>query len=155
MAEAELEVRVEGPDGQQVPASIEDTGKNGAYTVSYKPIAAGTHRITVTAAGGAVGKSPYTAVIKGAVSAAHSHCDNWYLTVKARTAEGEDLDAGEDDVRVEVRGAAGSEAVPAKVKDLGTGEYFVSFTLKQRGQYAVHASVNGEALQGSPFQIIY
>lgn len=113
--------------------------------------------------------------------------ENWYFTVKARTEAGDEQEDGDDDfkvhhlifetvsqkadvesVQVEV---VGPTEVNAKVKDLGNGEYFVSYSLTQRGDYTINVTLvrpslaiaqhssesflsrmqNGEHVAGSPY----
>lgn len=150
LADTGLEASVEGPGGEVVPVAWEEQPK-GVYAASYVPTKEGAYKVTITAAGGHVSRSPYTAAIKAASSAAATGVENWFFTVKARSAAGEDQDEGEDAVAVEVRGP--SEVAP-KVKDLGNGEYFVSlYGLKEPGAYAVAVSLNGAPIGASPFTI--
>ena len=150
LADTGLEAVVEGPGGEAVKVAWEEQPK-GVYAASYVPSTDGAYKVSVTAGGGHVSRSPYTVAIKAASSAAHTAVENWYFTVKTRTASGEDQDEGEDAVTVEV---AGPSEVAPKVKDLGNGEYFVSlYGLKEPGNYSVAVNLNGAAVGSSPFKI--
>jgi hypothetical protein len=47
----------------------------------------------------------------------------------------------------------GPGAPQAKLQDLGTGEYLVSFALPSKGAYKVSCKLNGQNVQGSPFSL--
>ena len=75
------------------------------------------------------------------------------FTILMRDRFGNTVPQGGDTVAAELRGQHRSP-VSAKVADLGTGTYQVSYTATQGGEHALHVFVNAEPVIGSPFPVI-
>jgi adhesin/invasin len=138
----------------------------GRYTVRYTPQVAGTDRVTIRVSGGALTGSPFSsAVAPGPVSPETSiasitvefvtcnifSCD-WRIeaVVTARDAFGNPTGRGGDAVRMSVDGS-----LPVTGVDQGDGTYVATHIASKPPPFifSVVITLNGTAIQGSPFTV--
>lgn len=147
--DGELDVRVNGPDGIEVPASIVRM-KNGLHRAQYKPEKVGPYSITVLHNGTPIATSPFVV----------ESCDPRLVTVevinecvagsecglRVNTAE-----AGHGALRVGVR-AAGQD-VKHSIRDLGAGIYQVLFYPKAPVPHKIDVRYNGIPIRTNTFEV--
>ncbi len=143
-------VDIQGPNGK-VPAKVTDNN-DGTYRVDYEPIAAGNHKIAVTLKNEHVAKSPYNIRVDAGAFHGTTTIKEYHFVVESRTrANALKKEGGEaENFSVVIEGPG---APKAKLDDLGTGEYLVAFALPNRGKYNVNCKLNGQHIQGSPFNL--
>ncbi|XP_049948482.1 filamin-A [Schistocerca serialis cubense] len=141
----DIEVNVEGPNGQSVPAQVKDTGSQ-TFHVEFTPRLTGEHRIAVAYRKVAVAGSPFSckvydvkaikvkAVPKGVVSKP--------ITFLVETSQ-----AGPGNLEVTVNGGR----VPTSAQAQGPHTYAISFTPREAIVHTVDLRFNGEDVPGSPF----
>jgi filamin len=144
-----FDVKITGPKGD-VPAEVVDNG-DGTYTVNYAPNDAGNHRIDVTLKNKPVANSPYNVNVREGADHTTSFIESFQLVVRARTKTGKDMTRGGE--KFEVAGKGPSGALPIKLTDQGNGLYLVNYSIPpQKGVFTVEIKVNGQNIQGSPFE---
>lgn len=136
--------------------TVTDVG-NGTYTSTYTPTAVGVDRIVVKLGRTAVGGSPFDTVISAGTADASQTTATLpvgtagqvsEIVMRARDAHGNALESGGDRVKVSVRGA---NRVTPDVVDGGDGTYRASYTPTVAGTDQISITVNGAAINGSPF----
>jgi len=139
-----FDVKIHGPNGP-VDAKIKDND-DGTYTVDYKPNDAGKHRVDVTLKGQPINKSPYTVMIKEGADDQTSIIESYSFVIQAKSKKGQNLKKGGDKFKVTISGPSGN--VPVDLKDLGTGQYLVTYKLPGPGKYVIHVTVDDKPLKG-------
>jgi adhesin/invasin len=125
----------------------------GRYTVRYTPLTAGTDLVTIRVAGGPLAGSPFPSqVVPGPVNPGTSTAELTVTffgvgaVVTARDAQGNPVGHGGDTVTMSV-----NDGPPTTATDNGNGTYQVAvFVL---GPQVVRIDLNGQPIQGSPFQV--
>jgi len=148
--DANVEVVIENSSGEKLPAQVNNKGK-GTYHVLYTPDVPSNYKISISADGVLLGRSPFTIPIGTRTVPRKSAVSRWTFGITARNENGEQQEDGDDQFEVSIDGPAGS--VAADVQDLGKGEYTVSFKPTGAGNYKVQATLGGENISGSPFNI--
>jgi len=141
------EVKVQGPSGP-VPAQIKDNG-DGTYKVTYAPEEAGQHRIDVTLRGKPVAKSPYHVNVKEGADHHKSSVGEVTFTIQARTKTGKAMDRGGEPFTATINDGA----IPADLKDLGTGQYRLHFNPQAGQKVVISFKVNGHDIASSPVHL--
>ena len=145
-----------GTTAAAVAVMVTDHG-DGSYTTQYTPVAAGTDSIAIQLNGSPIQGSPYTSQVAAGSTSADASTANvpdgsagvaTLITVQARDADGNPRMVGGDTVVVDVTGA--NTATPS-VSDLGDGTYAAQYIPTMAGTDQVSISLNGNALQGSPY----
>jgi adhesin/invasin len=125
----------------------------GRYTVRYTPLTAGTDLVTIRVSGGPLAGSPFSSqVVPGPVNPGSSTAE---LTVTffgvgaivtARDAQGNPVGHGGATVVMSV-----NDGPPTAATDNGNGTYQVAVFVF--GPQVVRIEMNGQPIQGSPFQV--
>ncbi|XP_026826378.1 filamin-A isoform X2 [Ooceraea biroi] len=141
----DLEVNVEGPNGQAVPAQVTDN-KDTTCSVAFTPRVVGEHRISVSHRNVPVVGSPFSckvydvAAIK--VKDAKRGVIGMPVTFLVETSQ-----AGPGNLEVTVNGGR----VPTSAQAQGPHTYAISFTPRESIVHTVDLRFNGEDVPGSPF----
>ncbi len=149
-----LAVAISGPNSG-AGVSVSDEGA-GQYRATYTPRASGNDLVDVRVGGAPIPGSPFTsAVVPGPVSpsastAAVTHSGGIFgiinAVVTARDAQGNPVGRGGDRVLVTV-----NTGNPVTATDRGNGTYEASIGAFGFS-FSVAITLNGTAIQGSPFQ---
>jgi hypothetical protein len=134
---------------------VNDQG-GGDYSSEYVPVHTGSDEVRVELAGNPLPGAPYrTSVAPGPSDAEHTTADvsrtNGVFTrltvlVTVRDGQGNPVGRGGDRVEVRVNG----QDVTSALRDNGDGTYGFSI-FAFANQFSVAISLNGEPIQGSPF----
>ncbi|KAG7199467.1 hypothetical protein KM043_014093 [Ampulex compressa] len=141
----DLEVNVEGPNGQAVPAQVTDN-KDTTCSVAFTPRVVGEHRISISHRNVPVAGSPFSckvydvAAIK--VKDAKRGIIGMPVTFLVETSQ-----AGPGNLEVTVNGGR----VPTSAQAQGPHTYAISFTPRESVAHTVDLRFNGEDVPGSPF----
>ncbi|XP_055380209.1 filamin-A isoform X2 [Condylostylus longicornis] len=141
----DIEVNVEGPAGQSVPAQVHQTAE-GIFKAEFVPRSVGEHRVTVTVKGQPTAGSPYAAKVYD-VSAIKVKNVNHGTVGKAVTFLVETSQAGPGNLEVTVNGGR----VPTSAQAQGQHTYAISFTPRDAQNHTVELRFNGQDVPGSPF----
>ncbi|CAB3388551.1 Hypothetical predicted protein [Cloeon dipterum] len=143
----DVEVNVEGPNGQSVAAQVKDNGDN-SFKVEFSPRSAGEHRIAVSVLREPVPGSPFACkaydVRAIRVNAAATGCVAKPVTFLVETSQ-----AGPGNLEVTVNGGR----VPTSAQAQGIHTYAISFTPREASPHTVELRFNGEDVPGSPFAV--
>ncbi|XP_046393064.1 filamin-A isoform X2 [Ischnura elegans] len=156
----DVEVRIEGPNGQSVPAQVKDSGGQ-TFRVEFCPRIAGEHRIHVASItrGGEDGASTSSGNTPVPVPGSPFSCKVYDVkAIKVKevgrgmvnrpvTFVVETSQAGPGNLEVTVNG--GRVATSAQAR--GPHTYAISFTPREATPHAVQLRFNGEDVPGSPF----
>jgi len=142
-------VVINGPKGQVKPR-ITDNG-DGTYRVDYEPVGPGEHNIAVTLNDVHLADSAYNVRIDAGAFHGTTLIRSYAFTVETRTKDNKIKGVGgeADNFAVSV---AGPGQVKVDLHDQGDGSYLVSYALPARGRYTVNVKLNGNHIQGSPFE---
>uniref|UniRef100_A0A6B2L541 Calponin-homology (CH) domain-containing protein n=1 Tax=Arcella intermedia TaxID=1963864 RepID=A0A6B2L541_9EUKA len=141
-------VDIQGPTGP-VEAAVVDNG-DGTYTVTYAPKDAGAHDIAVTLDDVPIKGSTFHVDIKPGAWAKNTFLKDFSFVVQTRDKRNVDLKTGGQQVGVEIKGPKGP--VNAKLHDNKDGTYTVVYDIKDKGDYNIHVTVDGDHVKGSPFK---
>ncbi|XP_015587386.1 filamin-A isoform X2 [Cephus cinctus] len=141
----DLEVNVEGPNGQAVPAQVTDN-KDTTCSVAFTPKIVGEHRISVSHRNVPVVGSPFSCKVYdvGAIKVKDAKRGVIGLPV---TFLVETSQAGPGNLEVTVNGGR----VPTSAQAQGPHTYAISFTPREPIVHTVDLRFNGEDVPGSPF----
>ncbi|XP_071442492.1 filamin-C isoform X2 [Hetaerina americana] len=157
----DVEVKIEGPNGQSVPAQVKDTGGQ-TFRVEFCPRIAGEHRIHVASlsrGGDEAASTSSSAATPVPVPGSPFSCKVYDVkAIKVRevgrgmvnrpvTFVVETSQAGPGNLEVTVNG--GRVATSAQAR--GPHTYAISFTPREATPHAVQLRFNGEDVPGSPF----
>jgi hypothetical protein len=157
------------PDGTELAPQVVDN-RNGTYTVTYQPHAAGTHEIVVGLRNPAapvyydhIKDSPfrvnigmgtdasktlvYGPALEGPVQDNLPTC----LHIKAIGTDGQPITHGGDPFEVRVNGPTGE--VPVKVVDNGDGTYTAHFAPTDAGNHRIDVTLKNKPVANSPYNI--
>lgn len=140
-----FDVQVMGPSGP-IPATVKDNG-DGTYAVEYSPEDAGVHDIAVTLDGKPIKGSTFHVDIKPGAWPANTSIDRYQFTIVTRDKRNKEKNEGGEKVKVLINRGE----IAADVKDLGNGQYEVSYKLPGTGQYQFNVLLNDQDVKGSPF----
>jgi len=140
-------VDIQGPTGP-VKATVKDN-KDGTYTVNYSPKDAGAHDIAVTLDDVPIKGSTFHVDIKPGAFAKNTFMKDFSFVVQTRDKRDKDLKVGGQEVRVEIKGPKGP--VAANLQDKNDGTYTVLYDIRDKGEYKIHVTVDGDHVKGSPF----
>ncbi|XP_045132539.1 filamin-B-like isoform X2 [Portunus trituberculatus] len=147
--DGELDIRVTGPDGGQIPARLVKL-RSGLHRAEYRADQVGSYSVAVLHQGAPINGTPYT------VEAADPHrvtlqsagdCFSSHECALKVDASG----AGRGSLSVGVR-AAGQD-VKHSIRDLSGGLYKVLFYPKVPIPHKVDVRYNGVPVQGAPFEV--
>ncbi|XP_069676636.1 filamin-A isoform X2 [Periplaneta americana] len=141
----DIEVNVEGPNGQSVPAQVKDTGSQ-TFQVEFTPRVAGEHRIAVAYRKVAIAGSPFSSKVYD-VKAIRVKDVAKGIVAKPITFLVETSQAGPGNLEVTVNGGR----VPTSAQAQGPHTYAISFTPREAIAHTVDLRFNGEDVPGSPF----
>ncbi|GAB0098238.1 filamin-C isoform X1 [Sergentomyia squamirostris] len=141
----DIEVNVEGPLGQSVPAQVHLTS-DGMFKAEFVPRSVGEHRVSVTVKGQATAGSPYSAKVYD-VNAIKVKNVSSGTVGKAVTFLVETSQAGPGNLEVTVNGGR----VPTSAQAQGQHTYAISFTPREAQNHTVELRFNGQNVPGSPF----
>ncbi|KDR11639.1 Filamin-A [Zootermopsis nevadensis] len=141
----DIEVNVEGPNGQSVPAQVKDTGSQ-TFQVEFSPRVAGEHRIAVAYRKVAIAGSPFSCKVYD-VKAIKVKDVAEGIVAKPITFLVETSQAGPGNLEVTVNGGR----VPTSAQAQGPHTYAISFTPREAIAHTVDLRFNGEDVPGSPF----
>ncbi|KAK6644516.1 hypothetical protein RUM43_000783 [Polyplax serrata] len=156
----DIEVNVEGPNGQSVPAQMKENG-GGTHSVEFTPRVVGEHKIMVNYRGVAVAGSPFGCKVydckaikvknveKGVVGKPVTFLDDksGIRTIVFISLVVETSQAGPGNLEVTVNGGR----VPTAAQAQGSHIYAISFTPREADLHTVDLKFNSEHLPGSPF----
>ena len=79
-----------------------------------------------------------------------------FFTILSRDRYGNTVRSGGNEFRAEVhvKGPYEKDVVPCSVTDEGNGVYEGSYTVQIGGRHELHLSMRGQALAGSPFELL-
>lgn len=141
----DIEVTVEGPSGQSVPAQVKDTG-NQTARVEFVPKVVGEHKITVTYRHVQVAGSPFSCKVYD-VNAIKVKPVSQGTVGQPVTFLVETSQAGPGNLEVTVNGGR----VGTTAQTQGPHTYAISFTPRQATPHTVDLKFNGNNVPGSPF----
>ncbi|XP_016953074.1 filamin-B isoform X3 [Drosophila biarmipes] len=141
----DIEVNVEGPAGQSVPAQVHQSA-DGVFKAEFVPRVVGEHRVNVTVNGLATAGSPYAAKVYD-VSAIKVKNVSSGTVGKAVTFLVETSQAGPGNLEVTVNGGR----VPTSAQAQGQHTYAISFTPREAESHTVELRFNSQDVPGSPF----
>jgi len=98
-----------------------------------------------------VANSPYNINVKEGADHRTSLIENFAFTIRSKTKTGKNLTKGGEPFEVKINGGKH----PVNFKDNGDGSYSVNYQLSQKGKYTVEVKVNGQNIQGSPYEHAY
>ncbi|KAK0179966.1 hypothetical protein PV327_005658 [Microctonus hyperodae] len=141
----DLEVNVEGPNGQAVPAQVTDN-KDTTCSVAFTPRVVGEHKISVSHRNVPVVGSPFSCKVYDVsaikVKDAKRGVIGMPVTFLVETSQ-----AGPGNLEVTVNGGR----VPTSAQAQGPHTYAISFTPRESVIHTVDLRFNGEDVPGSPF----
>ncbi|XP_030388027.1 filamin-B isoform X2 [Scaptodrosophila lebanonensis] len=141
----DIEVNVEGPAGQSVPAQVHQSAE-GVFKAEFVPRVVGEHRVNVTVNGLATAGSPYAAKVYdvGAIKVKNvsSGTVGKPVTFLVETSQ-----AGPGNLEVTVNGGR----VPTSAQAQGQHTYAISFTPREAESHTVELRFNSQDVPGSPF----
>ncbi|KAL7301856.1 hypothetical protein TKK_0005461 [Trichogramma kaykai] len=141
----DLEVNVEGPNGQAVPAQVTDN-KDTTCTVSFTPRIVGEHRISVSHRNQPVLGSPFSCKVYDVAAIKVKDAKRGVIGLPV-TFLVETSQAGPGNLEVKVNGGR----VPTSAQAQGPHTYAISFTPREPITHTVDLRFNGEDVPGSPF----
>ncbi|XP_032307117.1 filamin-C isoform X2 [Drosophila ananassae] len=141
----DIEVNVEGPAGQSVPAQVHQSA-DGVFKAEFVPRVVGEHRVNVTVNGLATAGSPYAAKVYD-VSAIKVKNVSSGTVGKPVTFLVETSQAGPGNLEVTVNGGR----VPTSAQAQGQHTYAISFTPREAESHTVELRFNSQDVPGSPF----
>ncbi|XP_033250823.1 filamin-C-like isoform X2 [Drosophila miranda] len=141
----DIEVNVEGPAGQSVPAQVHQSAE-GVFKAEFVPRVVGEHRVNVTVNGLATAGSPYAAKVYD-VSAIKVKNVSSGTVGKPVTFLVETSQAGPGNLEVTVN----SGRVPTSAQAQGQHTYAISFTPREAESHTVELRFNSQDVPGSPF----
>ncbi|KAK3891382.1 hypothetical protein Pcinc_004729 [Petrolisthes cinctipes] len=147
--DGELDIRVTGPDGGQVPARLVKL-RSGLHRAEYRADQVGSYSVVVLHQGMAINGTPYTvdaADPRRLTLQPSGDCYSGHECALKVDASG----AGRGSLSVGVR-AAGQD-VKHSIRDLGGGHYKVLFYPCAPIPHKVDVRYNGVPVQGAPFEI--
>ena len=134
---------------------------------SYTPKEAGKLSVNVNVDGKAVGESPYEVEVAGlTASGANSRARGPGLTAAVRGEKAEYTVIACTDVGLATNSSAGVDvkgrlvasaddsSVDVDVVDNNDGTFLCTYVPKQSGKHLLETTLNGEAIEKSPFQVI-
>ncbi|XP_032590388.1 filamin-A isoform X2 [Drosophila grimshawi] len=141
----DIEVNVEGPAGQSVPAQVHQSAE-GVFKAEFVPRVVGEHRVNVTVNGLPTAGSPYAAKVYD-VSAIKVKNVSSGTVGKPVTFLVETSQAGPGNLEVTVNGGR----VPTSAQAQGQHTYAISFTPREAESHTVELRFNSQDVPGSPF----
>ncbi|XP_063231927.1 LOW QUALITY PROTEIN: filamin-C [Bacillus rossius redtenbacheri] len=141
----DIEVNVEGPNGQSVPAQVKDIGSQ-TFQIEFTPRVVGEHRILAAYRKVAVAGSPFSCKVYD-VKAIRVKDVGKGVVSKPITFVVETSQAGPGNLEVTVNGGR----VPTSAQAQGPHSYAISFTPREAVPHTVDLRFNGEDVPGSPF----
>ncbi|XP_076639876.1 filamin-type immunoglobulin domains fbug isoform X1 [Colletes latitarsis] len=141
----DLEVNVEGPNGQAVPAQVTDN-KDTTCSVAFTPRVVGEHRISVSHRNVAVVGSPFSCKVYDVTAIKVKDAKHGVIGMPV-TFLVETSQAGPGNLEVTVNGGR----VPTSAQAQGPHTYAISFTPREPIVHTVDLRFNGEDVPGSPF----
>ncbi|XP_054089626.1 filamin-C isoform X2 [Zeugodacus cucurbitae] len=141
----DIEVNVEGPAGQSVPAQVHQTSE-GIFKAEFVPRVVGEHRVNVTVNGLSTAGSPYAAKVYDVNAIKVKNVSNGTVG-KPVTFLVETSQAGPGNLEVTVNGGR----VPTSAQAQGQHTYAISFTPRDAQNHTVELRFNGQDVPGSPF----
>ncbi|XP_076685371.1 filamin-type immunoglobulin domains fbug isoform X2 [Andrena cerasifolii] len=141
----DLEVNVEGPNGQAVPAQVTDN-KDTTCSVAFTPRIVGEHRISVSHRNVPVVGSPFSCKVYDVTAIKVKDAKHGVIGMPV-TFLVETSQAGPGNLEVTVNGGR----VPTSAQAQGPHTYAISFTPREAIVHTVDLRFNGEDVPGSPF----
>ncbi|XP_072764908.1 filamin-C isoform X4 [Anoplolepis gracilipes] len=141
----DLEVNVEGPNGQAVPAQVTDN-KDTTCSVAFTPRVVGEHRISVNYRNIPVAGSPFSCKVYDVTAIKVKDAKRGVIGLPV-TFLVETSQAGPGNLEVTVNGGR----VPTSAQAQGPQTYAISFTPREPIVHTVDLRFNGEDVPGSPF----
>ncbi|XP_011691185.1 PREDICTED: filamin-A [Wasmannia auropunctata] len=141
----DLEVNVEGPNGQAVPAQVTDN-KDTTCSVAFTPRVVGEHRISVSYRNVPVVGSPFSCKVYDVTAIKVKDAKRGVIGMPV-TFLVETSQAGPGNLEVTVNGGR----VPTSAQAQGPHTYAISFTPREPIAHTVNLRFNGEDVPGSPF----
>ncbi|XP_076247657.1 filamin-type immunoglobulin domains fbug isoform X3 [Calliopsis andreniformis] len=141
----DLEVNVEGPNGQAVPAQVTDN-KDTTCSVAFTPRIVGEHRISVSHRNVPVVGSPFSCKVYDVTAIKVKDAKHGVIGMPV-TFLVETSQAGPGNLEVTVNGGR----VPTSAQAQGPHTYAISFTPREPIVHTVDLRFNGEDVPGSPF----
>ncbi|XP_063983805.1 filamin-C isoform X1 [Diachasmimorpha longicaudata] len=141
----DLEVNVEGPNGQAVPAQVTDN-KDTTCSVAFTPRVVGEHRISVSHRNVPVVGSPFSCKVYDVTAIKVKDAQRGVVGVPV-TFLVETSQAGPGNLEVTVNGGR----VPTSAQAQGPHTYAISFTPREPVVHTVDLRFNAEDVPGSPF----
>ncbi|XP_072156699.1 filamin-B isoform X2 [Bemisia tabaci] len=141
----DIEVNVEGPTGQSVPAQVKDAG-NQTFNVEFCPRIVGEHKISINYCQVPISGSPFSCKVYDVnaikVKSVKKGTVGHPVTFIVETSQ-----AGPGNLEVTVNGGR----VPTSAQAQGSHTYAISFTPRQAMLHCVDLHFNHEPVPGSPF----
>ncbi|XP_059352458.1 filamin-B-like isoform X4 [Daphnia carinata] len=149
--EGNLEITISAR-GRNIPTKVHPQG-SARFAVSFVPLEAIDHVITITFNKEAVPGSPFNApvftepdriVVSGQSLASSAVGKTSYFKLSNVTGSVEDIE-------INVEGPSLGHTVAAQVKDNGDQTFQAEFTPKVAGEHRIHVLYEGQPVSGSPF----
>ena len=146
----DLQVEIQAPNGNVGTEILEPKDRN--YDISYTPLEAGEHLISVTWDGKQIPYSPFTCLVtdpkkctaSGPGLTGASINDSQSFTVK--TDKG-----GPGKLSTEIQGPTGS--VPVEIDDIGGGNFKCTYVPQEKGGHTINVRWSDAPITGSPFKV--
>ncbi|XP_048246439.1 filamin-C-like isoform X5 [Haliotis rufescens] len=144
----DLNIRLTGPDGREVPTRIRDVKGDQHYRVEWTPTSIGDYKAVIEYADMPIKGSPFTVKAFDAANVKISKINQGFLGRPNSFT----LDASEaGDGNLEIQVTADGESVPNYVRQESDTNFRVSFTPQRPSKHHISVRFNGEPVPGSPF----
>ncbi|XP_046560615.1 filamin-A-like isoform X1 [Haliotis rubra] len=144
----DLNIRLTGPDGREVPTRIRDVKGDQHYRVEWTPTSIGDYKAVIEYADMPIKGSPFTVKAFDAANVKISKINQGFLGRPNSFT----LDASEaGDGNLEIQVTADGESVPNYVRQESDTNFRVSFTPQRASKHHISVCFNGEPVPGSPF----
>ncbi|XP_067668832.1 filamin-A-like isoform X1 [Haliotis asinina] len=144
----DLNIRLTGPDGREVPTRIRDVKGDQHYRVEWTPTSIGDYKAVIEYADMPIKGSPFTVKAFDAANVKISKINQGFLGRPNSFT----LDASEaGDGNLEIQVTADGESVPNYVRQESDTNFRVSFTPQRASKHHISVRFNGEPVPGSPF----
>lgn len=145
--ERDLFVKIEGPNGQVLPATLKQEAHSTAVTIEFYPLMPGEHLIHLSYKGAPIPGSPFSSKVYDIRQIRVKEMPKEAPINKTVTFLVEAADAGSGHLEVIVN----KGAVASTPQALGPSLYAISFVPKDPEPHVIEIKFNGLPIEGAPF----
>eukprot|EP01012_Entosiphon_sulcatum_P026064 TRINITY_DN3146_c0_g1_i1.p1 TRINITY_DN3146_c0_g1~~TRINITY_DN3146_c0_g1_i1.p1 ORF type:complete len:775 (-),score=58.73 TRINITY_DN3146_c0_g1_i1:71-2395(-) len=163
----DVEVTIFDPKGKRTTVGRLEDSETGSYYGKFTPVVPGRHKVTVRVWGEEIPGSPFQPVFKHVVAAANRSIargcgvdggkkarvgNTLTFTIVGRDSRGDQVDSGGDPFDIKIVNPNGG-TVDFSIMDHDDGTYTVGYEPTVVGDHAVHISLAGQPIAGSPYRL--